>query len=337
MVHIDDFLLGGSSEEEALHLAKQFDKMCDELNVKISTDKNEDGIQIGVVHGFGFNLKNRPKTVHIPFAKMMDMLNAVMLLQVCRLADGVALEAVSGKFMHWSQFRKETKSLCYRLLSDIHKTIRKNPKLKWQIFRVPDVIMRDLIFWVVYMVNMRVITMESIISVPSITIIASTDACEEGGAYVIGANYGAYFFRETQNEFGIIHSDLSIDKLEAHAVIMLLWNNRLKLAGKQLLLYVDNKSIMYSIFRNWSGSPELMEYIQEIKLIQCVYSIGVHVDYIPSEFNELSDSLSRDDWEAFYECVDLFELEMNSEPDDLEYYESLRFLRGKQILSLHKR
>ncbi len=94
MVHIDDFLMGGTSEAEALHLAERFDEMCDELNVKISTEKNEDGIQVGVVHGFGFNLKNRPKTVNIPFEKMIDMLNAVMLLQTCHLADGVALEVM---------------------------------------------------------------------------------------------------------------------------------------------------------------------------------------------------------------------------------------------------
>ncbi len=239
--------------------------------------------------------------------------------------------------MHWSQFRKETKSLCYRLLSQIHKAIRKNPKLKWKIFRVPNVIMRDLTFWCIYMIHMRVITMESVVYTPSITVIASTDACEKGGAYVISNRYGAYFFRETSNEYGIIHTDLSIDKLEAHAVIMLLWNNRFQLAGKQLLLYVDNKSIMYSIFRSWSGSPQLMEYIQEIKMIQCVYSIGVHVDYIPSGFNGLSDSLSRDDWNEFYNCVDLFDLEMNDAPDIVEYYESLRFLRGKTPLTLHEK
>ncbi len=44
---------------------------------------------------------------------------------------------------------------------------------------------------------------------------ASTDACNDGGAYVI-----RIFFRESPNEFGIIHKDLSIEKFKAHVVIM---------------------------------------------------------------------------------------------------------------------
>ncbi len=88
-------------------------------------NQNEDDVKKGAVHGTGSNLVNRPKTVHIPYDKLMDMLNGIALLQLVRRADGVALEAISGNFMHWCQLRKETKSFCYRILSQIHKHIYK--------------------------------------------------------------------------------------------------------------------------------------------------------------------------------------------------------------------
>ncbi len=226
--------------------------------------------------------------------------------------------------------------LCFRLLRKIHEKIRSNPNLKWRVFYVPDMIMRDLIFWTVYMVQMREITMESILYVPSITITASTDASEEGGAYVIGRNYAVYRFSKQQSEFGITHKGLDIDKLEAHAVIMLLYNRRHDLTGRQVLLYVDNKCVLFSMYRNWSGSNELMEYIQEIVMLQCVYNIGIHIEYIPSEFNKLSDSLSRFNQSEFDHYVDLFGLDVNDQPDELEYYESLRYLRGKMKLEIHE-
>ncbi len=335
-VHIDDFIFAGDTESEAIELAEHFDKLCDELNVQISVEKNEDGIQKGIVHEFGFNLANNPKTVHIPSNKMLDILNAILLLQKYRYADGIALEALSGKMMHYSQFRKQSKMLCFRLLRKIHERIRKNPRLRYKVFFVPDMIMRDLVFWTVYMSHMRNITMESILYMPSITITASTDASEDGGAYVIGRNYAGYRFSSQPNEFGITHKGLDIDKLEAHAVIMLLHNHRHDLTGRQVLLYVDNKCVLFSMYRNWSGSVELMEYIQEIVMIQCVYNIGIHIEYIPSEFNKLSDSLSRFNQKEFDHYVDVFDLEMNDQPDELEYYESLRYLRGKVKLELNQ-
>ncbi len=334
LVHIDDFCFAGRTELEANKLANEFDILCDELNINISTEKNEDGIQIGTVHGFGFNLAARPKTVNIPQNKMLDILNAILLLQKCRYSDGIASESLSGKMMHYSQFRKQSKMLCYRLLGKIHEKIRKNPKLKFMVFYVPDIIIRDLVFWVVYMIHMREITMESILYIPSITITASTDASKEGGAYVIGRNYAGYRFNNQPNEFGITHTNLDIDKLEAHAVIMLLHNRRHDLTGRQILLYVDNKCVLYSMYRNWSGSAKLMEFIQEIVMLQCVYSIGIHIEYIPSEFNKLSDSLSRFNNNEFNHYVDMFGLDVNNKPDDVEYYECLRYLRGKERLAI---
>ncbi len=63
--------------------------------------------------------------------------------------------------------------------------------------------------------------------------------------------------------------------------------------GKKILLYVDNNSVMYSLFKRWSQSDQLVEYIQAIVLLQCIYCIDMHVDYITSLLNDLPDAFSR--------------------------------------------
>ena len=55
LVHIDDFLLAGSSKEEAIALGEKLDEMCEELGVAVSHEKSENGISEGVVHEFAFN------------------------------------------------------------------------------------------------------------------------------------------------------------------------------------------------------------------------------------------------------------------------------------------
>ena len=92
---------------------------------------------------------------------------------------------------------------------------------------------------------------------------------------------------------------MSLNYQEAHAVIMLLKNYRHKLTGRQLLLYIDNTSVMFSIYKYCAGSPALMEYIQEIVLLMCIDRISLRVHYIPSSFNSLADSLSRFEWDRF--------------------------------------
>ena len=57
LLHIDDFLLCGNSEQEALYMGKRFDKMCDDLNVKVSHEKDEDGIVEGIVSWFWFQFR----------------------------------------------------------------------------------------------------------------------------------------------------------------------------------------------------------------------------------------------------------------------------------------
>ncbi len=165
--------------------------------------------------------------------------------------------------------------------------------------------------------------MASVLNEPSITITAATDACDTGGGFTIGSHYCLYDFSAEPNDDGIVHRNMSINYQEAHAVIMLLYNFRRELTGQKVLLYIDNQSVLYSIFKCWSGSLNLMEYIQEVAMLMCEYCIELRVEFTPSLINGLADSLSRRDLDKFNEIARMYFLEFDDKPTPVEYYSDL--------------
>ena len=194
VVHIDDFMITARSIDEALEIGAKFDKMCSDLGVLISHEKSETGITTGIVHGFEFDLKS--KTVSIPPHKLTEIRHGLQLMIKYRMATGRALESICGKMMHWSQFRKQTKVLCHRIMKQIHMKIRNKPRYKRSVFVIQPAVIKDFTFWLRTSSMMTQIPMTSVIHQPSISIVAATDACNKGGGFIIGPHYGHYLFSD---------------------------------------------------------------------------------------------------------------------------------------------
>ena len=319
LVHIDDFLIAANSPKECQVMTQHFDQMCTDLNVAISYEKDENWIQKGIVHGFGFDLTKDPKTVFIPDHKFIELVQVLTWCVQYRYVTGEALESICGKIMHWSQFRKFAKVLCYRMLAFIYTYIRKRKHLKYAVFYLSDEIILDMRFWLKYAWYLREVTMVSIIYEPSITLVASSDACGFGAGFVMGEHWAYYPFEKKPNKYGITHSEMSINYQEAHAVIMFIHNYRHMLSGRTCLIFVDNTSVLWSIVKNWATSPKLMEYIHEIVLLLCIYRINLRVEHIPTQINSLSDALSRLQLERFHRIVGEMGFHMNEQPTELQY------------------
>ena len=176
--------------------------------------------------------------------------------------------------------------------------------------------------------KMRIVSMASILHQPSITSTGASGACDYGGGFIVGSKWGFYPFSNVDNEYGVNHRAMSINYQEAHAVIMLLYNYCQVLTGHKLLLYIDNTAVLYSIYRHWAGSLGLMEYIHEIALMLCLCRIELRVEYLPSSFNKLADSLSRFELDRFHQTVSSYKLRIEPRPTPLEYYPILKLMRS---------
>ena len=328
-VHVDDFLIVAHSATECNILAAAFDRLCAELGIKISVEKNEDAIQRGVVHGFGFKLDTPVKTVYIPSDKASDLIFGCLVLLETKLATGEALEALSGKIMHWSRLKRRAKVFCNHGIRRLHQHVRKLPKHKKQyvLFTVGRTWLADIALFLRFFLLFREVPMASILYEPSITITASTDASSTGGAFICADKWYGYDFAKSANRHGRVHADMHINMQEAHAVIMMIHHCRSMLSGRKLLLWVDNQVCMYGIIKAWSASRALMDFVQEISMLTMHYCIDLRVEYIPTELNTFSDLLSRGARSEFLELIDLYDFDMQ-EQVEVDYYDHLRIMHS---------
>ena len=315
LVHIDDFCLAGETKKETETMTQTFDALCNELNVKISHEKDVNVTQEAVLYGFLFNLKK--KTVGIPNDKLRELKRLTINTIITGQITGRALESLCGKIMHWSQLYKPAKALCYNMVSYLHKLLRAQSNYKMKVYPIPECIRNDLIFWLKYMDLIKEVSMESIIRPPSIVVMGTSDACDFGAGFCVNDEWGFYKFRDPQIGW-------HINQKEAHAVIMLLHNMKEQLTGKQLVLLVDNTSLFYSMAKHW-GSELMMPCVYEICYLLMEYKIQIWFEWIPTEVNKLADSLSRYDFDCFWKWVRLHDLTIKPKPLPITYFANLTY------------
>ena len=314
LVHIDDFSLPGDTKEEAIQAMNAFDDLCRELNVKVSTEKNVDVTQIAELYGFTWNLNK--KTVGIPLKKRNELKRMINLVIKYKIITGRALESLCGKIMHWSQLYRPAKPLCYNMLGFIFKNIREDKRLKLRWFKLPNIIINDLRFWLKYIDLIHEVEMIRIIKTPSIQIIGSSDASKFAAGYCVGETWSNYKFTKTHRK------NLHINQKEAHAVLTLIETLKHQLTGKRLILMVDNTAVYYAMCKRWA-KPNLMPFVYELSLKMMEYKIDVWFEWIPTQCNVLADTLSRFKMPEFWEWVNRYNFQINTKKTKSNYVRSL--------------
>ena len=156
-------------------------------------------------------------------------------------------------------------------------------------------------------------------SQPSIHVVGTSDACNEGAGFCINKTWALYKFKQTHK------NKLHIDEKEAHAVIMLLHNLRKELTGKKLILMIDNSELYHAMRRHWAGE-RMMLSIYEICFVMMECKIQVWFELIPSSCNKLADSLSRFDLNTFWKWVGINQITVNPTPKTLTYINKFKMI-----------
>lgn len=192
LVHIDDFIFAASSIEEVKLMESEFDKLANELGVIVSKSKSVSATDIAIVHGLEWDLSK--KTVSIPKEKREELLDLIRAVIDLRWISVRALEKLCGKLMHWSQLRKPGKAFLHNMVYFIYENIREVSISKKAPLHLPAKVIRDLSFWYSYIGFLGKISIESLLSEPSITTSAATDASDVGGGIYWNNHWIAFHF-----------------------------------------------------------------------------------------------------------------------------------------------
>lgn len=322
LVHIDDFIFASYNKEDCVLMQNTFDELCMELGVKISHKKDINAAKTFVVYGFLFDLERR--RVGIPKDKLDDLKRFMSLVIELKFITGRALEKLCGRIMHWALLSKPSKSLCYNSLYYILNKIReKKANKKW--FKLPEYLIKDLLFWLTVCDYIKEVNIESIIKNPRTDIYGSSDASNKGGGFVIGRWWNSYHFKGK-------HIDWHINQKEGHVVVTALYNLRRYLTGKRVVIYIDNATIYYAMCRHWASSAMLMEVIYDICAIMMKYRIEVWFEWIPTENNVLADTLSRFKMDEFWNHINDYDFDIFRNPIDITYLNDSSFKASKILV-----
>ena len=295
LAYIDDFTIGAQDKETCEKRTQAFDKIANDINAPISVEKNEDCVQRGIANGIGFKLDTTPRTIFVPKPKALDIVNGTLGVLIYEWITAEALETLIGRIIYWSQFDSRAKIFCNRGLRALQHDLRRLPKkIKLQtIVRANPRLRKSLDLYLRFFLQFREVPIVDVLFQPSISITATSDASDLGGGFMCANSFCAYTFSRVPDSQGIVHQAMDINKREAHAVLMLLWNCRHQLSGRELHLLVDNESVKWGLRKFWSKSDELVDWIEEITSLALALRIGFRVHYIPSRLNHVADQLSR--------------------------------------------
>ena len=318
LVHIDDFLLASDTKIDATIMMNAFDKLCNLLNIKISTHKNIDIVTKATVYGLQWDLIKQ--TVGIPDDKYIQLKTFIISILKCNgIISVAALDCICGRIMHWSQLRHPSKALCFNMIYFIYETIRIHNIKKTTWIQLPDYILLDLKFWLEYAQFIKEVPIESILRPPSSVIYASTDASDFAGGFLCGDIWSTFLFTETHKK------NWHINQKEAFVILNMIYNLRDKLTGKKVIVHIDNTTTFHSISKKWSKTYKIMIFVYEICLLMIKYNIFVWVEWISSTANIFADALSRYQIQRFRQATADFNIPIQPNPLQLQYFNDFKF------------
>ena len=130
----------------------------------------------------------------------------------------------------------------------------------------------------------------------------------------MGGYCGNSWFALQWNEQFIRAKEPSIAYLELYAVAVAIlnWINRFR--NKRVIIFCDNKSVVYMVNSMTSHSMQCMTLIRII-VLQCMLSnVRVFAKHVPGKLNKFSDLLSRREFKKFNDLAVSTNKQFEEEP-----------------------
>ena len=129
--------------------------------------------------------------------------------------------------------------------------------------------------------------------------------------------YGSWTFAQWENDY-IRDLNPSIEYLELYALLVGVFTWCDHLCDKRIIIFCDNQAIVHMVNNTLAKCKNCMRLIQMLVMNNLQYNRRIYVKYVRSRDNYLSDSLSRLDFQRFWEKAPHYtDKEPTMIPDDL--------------------
>ena len=318
--YLDDFLFLATLLCECNRLLWEFIAMCEEIGFPLSTDKTF-WADLRMVF-LGILLNGQTLTLSIPLEKRtraLDMIQRLMhknkatvheLQQLCGFLNflnrvifpGRALtrrmySKFAGKFRYdVSPFNNVKKHTCSMKLKAYHHV------------RLDSEFCLDCKVWFSFL-NQK---LNSIVNRPMIDLASEPISATHLGFYSdasanpnfgFGCIMGDHWIGEQWEPNFIRQVQPSIEYLELFALCAGIITWEFELRNLRLLVHCDNQAVVAMINNLTSSCPHCMYLIRLLVLNGLQFNRRLHAQYVTSQANFLSDSISRRQWSHFWKLA----------------------------------
>ena len=292
--YLDDYLIVQNSEKSCNELVRQFLKLTEQLNIPMSEEKTE-WASMQVVF-LGILLDGKHRLLVVPEDKQLRAVNWLKLMTNKRKATIGQLQSLAGllNFMNKAVYpgRAFTRRMYAKFSGDKFQDLK-----KFHHVSLDREFHDDCKVWLEFLTTYRV----EAVSRPfidcgedflgnDIRYTSDTSAAVRKGFGCVLKT--SWMFGQWPKNF-MLKYEPCIEFLELFALCIGIFSWIEQLRNDRIIIYCDNQTVCRMVNHNTSGCKYCMVLIRKLTLLCLCYNLKIHVEYIKSRDNELSDALSR--------------------------------------------
>ena len=289
--YLDDFLFAGKQNtHNCQQIMNHFESLCQELGVPLSREKTEGPTTCLSFLGLGINTATQ--TIFIPEDKIFALSHAIKQLIGRKKATLKELQSLLGSLAFVVKALPAGRAFCRRVYATIAGLNKPH-----HIVRISKEIKYDLEMWLTFLGRFNGTTpFPSAHWEENETLQFFSDSSGAHGGGVIFGKVWAYIFWP---ESWSVETRKDITFLELVPIVLGLsiWAHSLQ--TKKVLLHIDNLALVHIINQKTSKNPRVMALLRSLVLIALQYNIQLRSTHVPGSKNEISDAISRFQWERF--------------------------------------
>ncbi len=290
--YLDDYLLVCCSAPGGATPLEELARVVEESGFEVNWEKTYGPAR--VLEFLGFILDTILQEIRISLERLQEILELLKEWQLKKFASKRELLTLIGKLQFCSRVIRDGRFFTRRLI-DLSKT---KQALRSTVTISPQA-KADIDWWISCIASHNGVAMFPVPFNHATCEVIQTDASDLAGSAIYGNEWTMLVFKGPNQWL----AETSIAYRELACVLLALSTFGEKLAGKQVLMNIDNQVAMAAINNSKSTSPKLMELTRALYMYTTRYHIQYQAIYITSLDNSVADSVSRCDLNRFFSLL----------------------------------
>lgn len=308
--YLDDFIFVGKERtNQCKKLMGAFSSLCKDLGIPIAENKSVGPVT--VLTFLGLEIDTEEMVIRVPKEKC-DLL--VSELEYYLKQDRITLKKLQSLVGSLNFFGKAIR--CARAFNRRFYDLTTHVKRPHHFIKLNLEVKEDIEVWLQFLKSYdgKTYFPESCWTDNDVIQLFTDSAGGDGkgcGAYFSG-KWSFFEWPSTWSELGILR-DITFLELVPVVLSMEIWGNQLQ--NKKIMFHIDNIALVDILNSQTSKSKRVMSLVRPFVLCTLQNNIIFRAKHIAGKYNDIADSISRQQWERFRRLAPMAQQNPDEVPD----------------------